>query len=145
MSENKAFVSGDTNDMERLIYFLRNNDLAGFTKAISTLDLRFLNHATFEGFTILQHAVLYGYHEFVDSLLAININPNVGNGCTRPVLLAASCGYWKILKSFKEIRYQRDCKLLIRFDVWTEPEGENVLHLGKKIYSSRQYSIGQVN
>ena len=142
MSENKAFVTENTDDIRILTYFLRNNDLAGFTSAISTLDLRFLNHATFEGFTILQHAVLYGYHEFVDSLLAININPNVGNGYTRPVLLAASCGYWKILKSLKEIRYQRDCKLLIRFDVWTEPEGENVLHLGKKIYSSRQYSIG---
>ena len=134
MSENKAFVMENTDDIKILTYFLRNSDLAGFTSAISALDLRFLNHATFEGFTILQHAVLYGYHEFVDSLLAININPNVGNGCTKPVLLAASCGYWKILKSFKEIRYQRDNKLLIRFDVWTEPEGENVLHLGKKIY-----------
>ena len=136
MSENKAFVTENTDDIKILTYFLRNSDLAGFTSAISALDLRFLNHATFEGFTILQHAVLYGYHEFVDSLLAININPNVGNGDTRPVLLAASCGYWKILKSFKEIRYQKDHKLLIRFDVWTEPEGENVLHLGKKIYSS---------
>ena len=136
MSENKAFATENTDDIKILTYFLRNSDLAGFTSAISTLDLRFLNHATFEGFTILQHAVLYGYHEFVDSLLAININPNVGNGDTRPVLLAASCGYWKILKSFKEIRYQKDHKLLIRFDVWTEPEGENVLHLGKKIFSS---------
>ena len=142
MSENKAFVTENTDDLKILTYFLRNSDLAGFTSAISKLDLRLLNHATFEGFTILQHAVLYGYHEFVDSLLAINVNPNVGNGYTRPVLLAASCGYWKILKSFKEIRYQRDNKLLIRFDVWTEPEGENVLHLGKKIYSSRQCIIG---
>ena len=116
MSENKAFATENTDDIKILTYFLRNSDLAGFTSAISALDLRFLNHATFEGFTILQHAVLYGYHEFVDSLLAININPNVGNGYTRPVLLAASCGYWKILKSFKEIRYQRDNKLLIRFD-----------------------------
>ena len=130
MNQNLAFLMDETDDMKNLISLLRNKDLTRFLSVLNGLDLHFLSHATYEGYTIMQHSVLHGYHDFVDALLSFHVNPNVGDGWTKPVLLAASYGYWKILKSFMDTRWQKNKKVFIRFDVWTDPAGENILHLG---------------
>ena len=130
MHQNNAFIIDERGTIKTLVYLLRVNDLVTFVNSLKGLDVHMLNNETFEGYTIMQHAVVHGYHDFVDALLLVNVNANIGIDMNKPVLLAAEYGYWRILKSFMEYRWQITKKCLIRFDVWTDPSGENVLHLG---------------
>ena len=94
-------------------------------------------------YTLLQHAIINDKPEFVESLLEANINPNIGDGKKKPLLLAAEYGRHEILKQFLEFNFWKQFldeghKSEIDFDVCAlnskkgEPKsgGENVLHLG---------------
>ena len=131
MYQQHAFAMDERSNMNSLLRLLRSKDLVTFSNSLKGLDVHMLNNETLENYTIMQHAVVHGYHDFVDALLAVNVNANIGNDMNKPVLLAAEYGYWRILKSFMDYRWQVTKKCLIRFDVWTDPSGENVLHLGK--------------
>ena len=130
MKRNHAFLMDEKGQLTNIVGFIRNRDLSGFMTALNGMDLQVLNRSTFEGYTLMQHSVIHGYNEFVNSLLSLNVNGNIGNGLMKPVLLAAAYGHWKILKSFMDLRWQREKKCLIRFDVWEAASEENVLHLG---------------
>ena len=130
MKRNHAFLMDEKGPLTNIVGFIRNRDISGFMNALHGLDLQVLNHSTFERYTLMQHSVIHGYFEFVDFLLSMNVNGNIGNGLMKPVLLAAAYGHWKILKTFLDVRWQREKKCLIRFDVWSNPSEENVLHLG---------------
>ena len=131
MKRNDAFLMDEKVYFKNIIGFIQNRDLLGFMNSLNGVDLQVLNRATFEGYTLMQHSVMQGYDEFVSALLSLNVNGNIGIGLMKPVLLAAAYGHWKILKTFMDIRWQREKRSLIRFDVWADPSEENVLHLGK--------------
>lgn len=131
MKRNEAFSMDEKVFLTNIPGFIQSRDLLGFMNALNGIDLHVLNHSTFEGYTLMQHSVMHGYDEFVSALLSLNVNGNIGHGLMKPVLIAAAYGHWKILKTFMDIRWQREKRCLIRFDVWANPSGENVLHLGK--------------
>ena len=130
MERNHAFLLDEKDDLTKLVGCIRNVDHSGFVNLMSGMDLHFLSNVKYEGHTIMQHCVIHGLDEFVNTLLSIKVDANIGDGSTKPVLLAASYGYWKILKTFMDLRWQRQKKCVVRFDVWTAPSEENVLHLG---------------
>ena len=104
------------------------------------LDLISLNSKEEDGYTLLQHAVIADEHELVEALLEANINPNIGEGKKKPLLLAAEYGRHEILKQFLEFKKDEKHKSNVDFDVCAlnskkgEPKsgGENVLHLGNR-------------
>ena len=130
MERNHAFLLDEKDELTKLITCIRNKDHSRFIVLLNGMDLHFINNVKYEGYTIMQHSVSQGLDEFVNTLLSLNVNANIGDSLDKPVLLAASYGHWKILKTFMDQRWQREKKCIIRFDVWTSPEEENVLHLG---------------
>ena len=122
---------------------LRSNDIKNFKKALRGFTVQSLEQTTFkndceitEEYNIMQYSIIYGRCDFVHALLDINVDPNVGNGHEKPLLLAAKYGCYKILEVFmnstgksqsanENARQHRIC--FNQFNL----EGENVLHLGK--------------
>ena len=130
MERNHAFLLDEKDNLTKVITCIRKSDHSGFVRSMNGMDLHFITNVKYEEYTIMQHSVIHGLDEFVNTLLSMNVNVNVGEGLNKPVLLAASYGHWKILKTFMDLRWQREKKCMIRFDVWTNPAEENVLHLG---------------
>ena len=100
MERNHAFLLDEKDDLTKLITCIRNKDHSRFIALLNGMDLHFINNVKYEGYTIMQHSVIEGLNEFVDTLLSSNVNANIGDGLYKPVLLAASYGHWKILKTF---------------------------------------------
>ena len=125
-------------DIRTLTSLLLKKDLEGFKKTLIKVNLKTIDEQQFEGFTVLQHAIIQGQRQFVDELLDKNVNVNVGKGGKKPVLLAAEYGRCKILESFMDVKRQWTQK--VNLDVSTEKKDkgekfggeENVLHLGNK-------------
>ena len=130
MERNHAFLLDEKDNLTRVICCIRNSDHSGFVRSLNGMDLHFISNVKYEGYTIMQHSVIHGLDEFVNTLLSMNVDANTGDGLNKPVLLAASYGHWKILTTFMDLRWQREKKCIVRFDVWTTPADENVLHLG---------------
>ena len=131
MERNHAFLFDEKDDLTKLICCIQNADHSGFFRLLNGMDLHFISNVKYEGYTIMQHCVIQGLDEFVKTLLSMRVDANIGENSNKPVLLAASYGHWKILKTFMDLFWQRHKKCVIRFDVWTSPAEENVLHLGK--------------
>ena len=130
MYKNNAFELSDTQiQLGALLRHLKEKDLHQFKTHLNELDLCTITKETTEGFTLMQHAVRLGVHEFVASLLSANVDVNVAPGKTdSPILLAAEYGHLKILKLFLARPASRTTTA--RLDVATDAAGENVLHLG---------------
>ena len=140
--ELPATIVGNTST---LLGLLRAREKDSFKAILKGNDLDLLSLSTKEedGYTLLQHAVINDETELVEALLEANINPNIGDGKKKPLLLAAEYGRHEILKQFLEFNFWKqfldeDHKSEIDFDVCAlnskkgEPKsgGENVLHLG---------------
>ena len=104
------------------------------------LDLISLSSKEEDGYTLLQHAIINDEPDFVEALLEANIDPNIGEGKNKPLLLAAEYGRHEILKQFLEFKKDEKHTWNIDFDVCAsnnkkgEPKsgGENILHLGNR-------------
>ena len=130
MFVNHAFLSDKNDELTKLITCIRNSDHSNFVGLLNGMKLHFINNCIYEGFTIMQHCVIHGMEKFVETLLLFNVDANIGDDLNKPVLLAASYGHWKILKIFMDVRWQKEQKCVVNFDVWTNLLEENVLHLG---------------
>ena len=130
MISNPAFLYDENDNLSKLIGCIRNSNHSSFVELLNGMKLHFINNVIYDGHTIMQHAVIHGLDDFVNTLLSLNVDANIGEGLNKPVLLAASYGHWKILKTFMDLRWQEEKKCVIHFDVWTTPSEENVLHLG---------------
>ena len=148
------FVDSDTHQLpaaivgntSTLLGLLRAREKDSFKAILKGKDLDLLSLSTKEedGYTLLQHAVIADEHELVEALLEANIDPNIGEGKNKPLLLAAEYGRHEILKQFLEFKKDEKHKSNIDFDVCAlnskkgEPKsgGENVLHLGNRVRKS---------
>ena len=80
----------------------------------------------------MELTIINGQYEFVDALLEMNVNPNLGAKREQPILLAARYGHHKILERFMKSNAKQNDECQVRVDECNS-KGENVLHLGKYV------------
>ena len=124
-------------DISRLVSLLRDNDIKKFKSELKRFNTASLNSSTIknkehdaEEYTIMELTIIHGNCEFVDALLEVNVNPNLGARREQPILLAARYGHHKILERFMKSNVKQNDDCQVRFDECNS-KGENVLHLGK--------------
>ena len=105
MISNPAFLYDENDNLSKLIGCIRNSNHSSFVELLNGMKLHFINNVIYDGHTIMQHAVTHGLDDFVNTLLSLNVDANIGEGLNKPVLLAASYGHWKILKTFMDLRW----------------------------------------
>ena len=139
-------IVGNTSTLLGLLRAREKDSFKAILKG-NDLDLLSLSTKEEEGYPLLQHAVIADEPELVESLLEANIDPNIGEGKKKPLLLAAEYGRHEILKQFLEFNKDEKHKSNIDFDVSAlnskkgEPKsgGENVLHLGNRNRKSLKF------